>query len=330
MEQNIYRKTSDLRGLADIRLVVLDDGPGRGQRVLIARNGAGISFEVAVDRSFDLSHLSAHGVNLGWNSVNQMRFPSVPADSDEGWGFFQNFDGFLVTCGLEHYGRPTHIDGAIYKHPHHQQFLLPMHGKISALQGRLHGYGIDEERGVIWCKGSVRQVAVYGEALQLDRLIELPIEGNVITITDKVSNKGFQPTPHALLYHFNVGYPLLDESLVLSGVTDEFAAEFRKKPPIPHDDIAEMVDPITPVIQADGWSRVRVENPRLDKARGIEFGFLTSQLPELTIWRCYLSGIFALGIEPNIGVAVKDGAALDSHLLAPGEVRPYHLQLRLL
>jgi len=329
MDQSIYQKTGDLRGLADIRLLVLDDGAGRGQRLLIARNGAGISFEVAVDRGFDLSHLSAHGVNLGWNSPNQMRFPSLSADADEGWGFFQNFDGFLVSCGLDHYGLPTYLEDAPYKHPHRKRYLEPMHGKLHALQGRLRGYGIDEEKGVIWCEGTVRQVAIYGEVLQLDRRIELPLQGDKISITDKVSNKGFQPSPHALLYHFNIGYPLLDESLTISGVADDFARAFVENPPIPADKVLEMVDPIPPLIEADGWSRVRVENAQLGKARGIEFAFQPAELPNLTIWRCYQPGVFALGVEPNTGVAIHDGKVLDSHILDAGEVRHYHLELRI-
>jgi len=340
MDQDIYRKSGDLRSLADIRLVVLDDGPGRGQRILIARNNAGISFEIAVDRSFDLSQISKQGVNLGWHSPNQMRFPPVTADTDGGWGFLQNFDGFLVTCGLDHYGSPVDFNGETYRHPHRQMLTQPLHGKVASLQGRLHGYGVDAEKGVIWCQGTVRQTAVFGEVLQLDRYIELPIDGNIMTLKDTVSNKGFHPTPHALLYHFNIGYPLLDKELTISGVPTEFENEFHKNPPVPtNNDRAEIVNVLRPITQEDGWSRVCVENPCLaqfndsrtqnPQRRGIEFSFRPDELPELTFWRCYQSGLFALGIEPGTGASIRDGVAASGQLLAPGEARSYHIALRL-
>lgn len=50
MDIELQEKTPDFRGVADIRLVTMEDGPGRGQRLLIARNASGVSFEIAVDR----------------------------------------------------------------------------------------------------------------------------------------------------------------------------------------------------------------------------------------------------------------------------------------
>ena len=175
MDISLRRKSPDLRGIADVRLVTLEDGPGRGQRILIARNATGLSFEVAVDRGFDLSSLSMNAINIGWWSPTQMPFPTVDPDSEQGWGFLRNFDGFLVTCGLDHISRPRAVDISHYNHPHLKTITPPLHGRIATAKARLLSYGVDEVAGTVVCDGIVRQASVFGEVLELRRRITLPL-----------------------------------------------------------------------------------------------------------------------------------------------------------
>jgi hypothetical protein len=58
-------------------------------------------------------------------------------------------------------------------------------------------------------------MAVFGENLVLTRRIEAALGGATIGVTDRVENRGFRPTPHMLLYHYNFGFPLLDEGAEL-------------------------------------------------------------------------------------------------------------------
>nr|WP_309547124.1 DUF4432 family protein [Rhizobium rhizogenes] len=83
MNMDLLRRTPDLRAVADVRLMTSEDGPGRGQRILVARDAAGIAFEIAVDRGFDISSLSFKGLNIGWHSPTQMAFPSHDPDSED-------------------------------------------------------------------------------------------------------------------------------------------------------------------------------------------------------------------------------------------------------
>ena len=41
--------------------------------------------------------------------------------------------------------------------------------------------------------------------------MEVDVGGSALRISDKVVNVGFDPTSHMLLYHVNIGYPVLDE-----------------------------------------------------------------------------------------------------------------------
>ncbi|WP_425964510.1 DUF4432 family protein [Rhizobium nepotum] len=161
MDIELLKKTPDLRAIADIRLATLEDGPARGQRLLIARNATGIAFEVALDRGFDISSLSFRGTNIGWNSPIQMRFPMVDPGSEGGWAFMRNFDGFLVTCGLDHISRPLEVDMAHYNHPHLKTKSMPQHGTNPRPKKQdWSDMTSTRESGEIFCEGIVgRQVS---------------------------------------------------------------------------------------------------------------------------------------------------------------------------
>jgi len=198
----------------------------------------------------------------------------------------------------------------------------PLHGRIAAEPGRLSGYGVNENDATVWCEGVVRQASVFGEILELRRRISAPIFGSTIQIDDIVTNRGYRPTPHAILYHLNFGYPFLDEQTRLDGVSSAFAEDFQSVARIPLDDSGEKVDVLKSNALPDGQS-VIIGNDAL----GIEvqLRYSAANLPSLFIWRAYQSGIFALGIEP----AFKSADAEDSSkTLAPGETRTYRLELQ--
>lgn len=309
MDINLLRKTPDLRGVADIRLVTLEDGPARGQRLLIARNAKGISFEIAVDRGFDVSSLSFKGVNIGWNSPAQMRFPPSDPGSEDGWGFLRNFDGFMVTCGLDHVSRPRETDISHYGHPHLKTRKMPQHGRISTEKARLVGYGVDQGSEEIFCEGIVRQASVFGETLELRRRVTLGIFASEIVIDDVVTNRGFVPSHHAMIYHLNLGYPFLDENLEFTGLPELLAAKMLVEQPLPNDKYGERVDSVDS--RDIPWSDpIMLSNPALDVSVGLSFS--RTHLNRLAIWRAYQSGMYALGVEPRTDIAE------DRPLLQPG------------
>ncbi len=317
-------KSPDLRALAELRLVRLEDGPGRGQRLLIGRNAAGIGFEVAVDRGFDLSALSVNGLQLGWHSQNQMRFPPQLASSENGYGFLRNFDGFLVSCGLDYYGAPRRAAGDTTVSPHRPERDFPQHGELSTLQAHLAGYGVDADAGILWCEGVVRQSGVFGDVLERHRRIELPLGGRTVSISDRVTNCGFNPAPHALLYHFNFGYPLLDATTELTGAFGDFAARFAALPPAPRPETREIVDHLTLPPDAKGDLVVGLRNPALGSGGvGVELAYRQAELPDLLVWRSYQSGVFALGIEPGTPLPRVEDGRLVGDSLPPRGSRSY-------
>jgi hypothetical protein len=327
------RLTPDLRGLGDARLVSVEDGPGRGQRLLLLRNAAGVGVEIAVDRGFDIAALTLGGINLGWNSPNTLPRPTFAHDLEDGMGVLRALDGFLVTCGLDNYGLAATGTATHLAYPVRQRVHYPLHGRIAGQPGRLIGYGLAEgERPVLWCEGEVRQTALFGEVLVLRRRIELDLFSTGIALHDTVTNAGFRPARHGILYHFNIGYPLLDEASCPTGSIGPLAEQWRDSPPVPDDDSEEQVDVIEPLVEPDGLAQAGLCNPSLLGGTALSIRFDPAQLPGLALWRCWQSGIFALGIEPN---SALDATALDYEgpgtgpFLEAGESRRYDLAIEL-
>jgi hypothetical protein len=314
--EDLRRRTSDLRGIADVRLVTLEDGPGRGQRLLQLRNGAGVEVEIAVDRGFDLATLRVRGVNLGWNSPVGLRTPSFPGDLEHGLGPLRSFDGFLVTCGLDHYGKPAEGPAHHFAYGLRNTVTYPLHGRVSAQPATIRGYGIrDDSSPAVWCEGEVRQAAVFGEVLVLTRRVEIPLFEGRITLTDTVTNRGFRPTRHAMLYHFNVGFPFLDETSELTGQFGTLQDAFKSEPRIPRDDAQEKVDVVHPEADSRGLVTVGMRNPALDGGLSLQIQVHKAQLPTVALWQCWQSGLYVVGIEPctplpdNLDVNGDDSSA---------------------
>ncbi len=319
MKPDLLRRTPDLRGVADVRLMVLDDGAGRGQRMLVARNAVGLGFEIAVDRGFDVSALSFKGLNIGWHSPTQMVFPTHDPDSEEGLGFFRNFDGFMVTCGLDQYSRPHEIDTDHFNYPNLKRRRLPQHGRIHAEKARILRYGVDIDAGTICCEGIIRQASVFGETLKLHCRIIVPVFDGVLSIEDTVTNRAFRPSDHAILYHLNVGYPFLDESLRISGLPQMVVDEINSTPPVPRDDFGEKVDLVDSHVTPHG-TPISLHSASLGLTLSLDYD--RSVLPNFATWRAYQSG--ALGIEPRSDLRPSRGGRL-----ASGESRRYSLKLSL-
>src|ERR1700722_2831595 len=122
----------DLRQVASVRRIVLDDGPERGVRALAFSTGGGLDFWVLTDRSLDVGPLWFQGMQLGWQGPSGFASPSLlNRMDDQGRGIQRLFSGPLLTCGLAYLRQPG--GGALPGH-------LPM------TPARLGAYGEDWDR----------------------------------------------------------------------------------------------------------------------------------------------------------------------------------------
>jgi hypothetical protein len=295
--------------------------------LLVIRNASGIGIEIAVDRGFDLSSATWRGINIGWNSANNLPWPPNPIDAEEGIGFYRNLDGFLVTCGLDHVGGAVRTGSKHFIHKHRREVFHPLHGRISSQRATLSGYGItwDDKVPTIWAEGTVKQSAIFGENLILRRRVEIGVFGDCINISDTVENAGFRPTPHAMLYHINFGYPFLDENIHISGdVSANVEQAFNSSDKSPHPDFVDFYEPVA--LRSDGpAATIELQNHTLLGGVCARVTYPRATLPNLGIWRAFQSGVYALALEPA-NPSIFD-AALDSYsrVLRPGEDATYQV-----
>jgi hypothetical protein len=328
--RELLRRVGRLDQVAGIEPLVLDDGTARGVRALRVRTGSGLSFTVLADRGMDLAAAEYRGVPLAWLSHTGDVAASFREMQGEGW--LRSFHGgLLVTCGLQNVGPPGERDGE----------ALGLHGRISNTPASRvsHDARWDEEGCVLEARGEVHEGRVFGPNLVLRRKISARVGESRIWIEDTVENEGFDPAPLMLLYHMNLGWPLLDETSHLIG---------PGAPPEPRDEEArgglenwDRFDGPTPGFKervffhhpeadAGGWAEARLENPALEGGLTLSVRFRPEELPEFIQWTMTGEGTHVVGLEPatcRVGGYEAEERAGRVIWLDPGEVRHFRLEI---
>lgn len=320
MDKRYIGHPSQVYGVEEHRLV---GGKGDGMRLFEIRNGKGLEMTVSADRCADIARLRLKGDNMGYFSPCGYVAPSYY--DREGDGFLQSFTaGFLATCGLTTIGPPD-VDG---------EEKLPMHGTIGNCPAE-QIYAVTGEKE-IRIHAEMNPSSIFGYKLTFIREIVCSLESNVFEIVDTVKNWGDQETPLMILYHMNMGYPLLSEEAQVTIPSDHVcprdprAAEgidtWDKMLP-PQEGFAEQCYYHT----YDGPSgSAQIYNPSIHK--GLRITFDTTQLNYLTEWKMMGVRDYVLGLEP--GNCNPDGRAAMRkqgvlQTLKPGEEKVFHLQVEL-
>ncbi|MBU2532028.1 MAG: DUF4432 family protein [Alphaproteobacteria bacterium] len=307
----------DLRQLASVRRIVLDDGAERGVRALSFSTGGGLDFLVLSDRSLDIGTLTWRGSQLAWQSAAGFMAPGfVNPNADMGRGFERGFSGFLITCGLSHIRQPVNGE--------------PLHGRLPFTPARLTAYGEDWQHPEprLFCEGEVVEIRGVASTLRLKRRIEAPIGGASIRIIDCVENLGSEPVPHALLYHFNLGFP---------GIVPGSAIELNGEEllgPITLPDAGGLAQPhCVPARSSRASSRAycAVKSPEVDGKPGLTVGFAfdARTLGFLQIWRDLREHVGVLSIEPCTSAKPDHQEFTAVPDLNPGERRDYQVEISL-
>ncbi|GAA1170354.1 aldose 1-epimerase family protein [Pseudonocardia alaniniphila] len=338
----LARLAGDTGAAGGVRAVVLDDGAERGIRALEFRTGAGLSFDVLVDRAMDLGTAEFRGNGFGWRSATGFRHPGLHEyRDDDGLSMMRSFSGLLLTAGLDHTLFSAEVDASQYRYPPRETVWNGLHGRVGNIPARLHGYGerwSDDGECVLWAEGEVRQAAIFGEHLRLTRRIEADVGGTEIRLIDTVRNAGFDPTPHMYLYHVNIGWPFLDE-----GARCEFPFERTTwqsdsvaeqgvsniEMPAPQKGFIEQVYEHELKPDAAGKVRPRLVNERLGVFFELEFD--TAQFPAFFQWLHLREGAYAIGFEPSTHHVQGEAAARENGsmtFLEPGEERRYETAFR--
>jgi len=334
--QELRRRHASLDAYAGTRLVTLEDGAGRGLRVIEMRSGGGLEAEIVVDRTFDIGRLALHGETLSWHTPGGYRHPAlIDPHGEGGQGYLRGLSGFLSTCGFDHIRQPeTAAADGLPLHPT-SEIAYPLHGLGAHQPATLIGHGLCEtgDEPYLWCEGQVVQAMTFRGAQRLTRRIEMPLGETALRIRDRIDNIGPHPAPSMMLYHFNLGYPLVDTESRL-----ELSPAEQVWQSVPHDPDAAF-GPITDAHVSEisvhrptvpGMAQCRLTNP----ARGLDLtiAFDTATLPCLQLLRLRGAGYRMAGIEPCTTTErsrLAARAAGELPFLQPGEARDFALDISL-
>jgi galactose mutarotase-like enzyme len=327
-------KISNRSQLGGIETSVLDNGAGRGTRIAWINTGTGLRYKVVIDRGMDIADAFYNEYNLSW--VSHLGVTAPQPFSNQGVDWLRTFTGgLLTTCGLSHVGGPEsdeHGERGLHGHISNLPAEIVSIGQPDPLAGNLDFH----------LTGVIRETKPFGPSLELSRTISGTLGSPLLKINDEITSRGNIPTPHMLLYHFNFGWPLLDEGTKIKWDGEWFTRNWDKQGkifregndfktcPAPlesHLGTGEEVAFIDPTA-TDGVSECGLYNP--DLALGVSLRFNKSELPWLTNWLHLGRNEYVCGLEPcthpPIGQAKarEDGSLI---FIQPGETRSYSVEL---
>ena len=272
---------------------VLKGGKGEGMNFIYARNGLGLEIWISLDRCADVSRVTYNGKNMSYMSPCGN---VAPAYYDRtGLNFLKSFTaGFFTTCGFDGAGGPCVDNGE----------EVGLHGRIGNTPAMLDG--IEETESGITITSTVRDCVIFGRKFALKRKYFLSYSENSFKMFDSVTNEGDSKEPFCLLYHCNMGYPLLSEnSIVRFPNTKIWATSDNAKENIdtalsmetPQSGYAERCYFFDAATDGNGMVNTGIFNPDIDA--GLVMTYRKEQLPCLTEWKMMGKKDYVLGIEPG-------------------------------
>lgn len=307
-------------GVEELRI---SGGKGDGMRLLQVRNGKGLEFTVSVDRCADISRVTFKGDNMGYFAP--CGYVSPEYYDQKGGGFLKSFTaGFFTTCGLTAVGNPCTDNGE----------ELPLHGNISHIPCENIGHWISDDG--IHIKAVVRDAAMFSHHLILEREYIVSLEKNEIKMNDTIKNIGSKDTPFEILYHCNMGYPLLDENAVIDIPSTEVAPRNDHA----KSDIANCLKVEKPKRGYEemcfyhtlkGNTAVSIFNNKINK--GVKLSYNADELKYFTQWKQMGEYEYVMGLEP--GNCLPDGRDVMREkgileFLKAGEEKAYSLKFEFL
>ncbi len=268
-------KVSNFAQLAYIRRYTLTEGREAGLKIVEVNNGV-LRFLLNESKALDIAQLWHNGVNISFLSKNGLTAREIP--------FGRRFEGgMLYTCGLDSVGAREGFE---------------LHGTLHNTPARVIAAICNENE--ISVTAEIEDTELFGKNLLLRRTVSTTLGSNAICVNDVLVNRGYRDEEYCLLYHINLGYPMLDKGVKIQAEEEEvtprtawarerindrsiFTAEVPNE-----EERCYFIKHKTPC--------VTVTNEKLEKKFTLNYSQET--LPCFVQWCSAASGDYALGLEP--------------------------------
>lgn len=268
-------RISNFQQVASIRRYTLTEGREKGLDVLDCDNGK-IRFLLNVSKACDIMQLYHEGQNMSFVSKNGFTKREI--------SFLKRFEGgMLYTCGLDSVGGR---DG------------YELHGTLHNIPAEIIRAECNEN-GII-VEAIIRDTALFGKNLALKRKIFTEIGGDSITLEDTLCNIGYKEEEYCLLYHINVGYPMLDNGAKVIADVESYTPRtawakqnettmYAMSGAVPNQEE-------TCYFLKLSKPEISLINEKIGKKFTVSYSGDT--LPHFVEWKSMASGDYALGLEP--------------------------------
>lgn len=311
---------SQLGGIEEHRLV---GGKGDGMRLYEINNGKGLEMTVTPDRAGDISRLRYKGINLSYMSACGYVAPAYYDCVENGW-LKSFYCGYLTTCGLNGVGTPCTDEGE----------RIPLHGAIGNIPSE-YAYWTENDTSLT-VHTVTKDETIFNRKLRLTRSITVSREENVFFIHDEIENTGDRVEPYEILYHMNMGYPLLDEDSVVTIPSSEVIPRNEHAA----EDLANWMKMEKPQAGyeercyyhkfAGKEGKAAIYQPKLGIE--LEMTFDAEKLDGFVEWKMMGVRDYVLGLEP--GNCLPDGRDVMRQngmlkFLKPGEKQEYEIRVEI-
>ncbi len=324
----LMRYFGTMDNVAGVRRLSFSEGKAKGIEVAEVWTGTGFRFSVLLDKGLDIGACDFKGIPVALRTPVGEVGPQFYDPRGDEW--LRTFGGgLLASCGLTYLGSPE-ID---------QGEELGQHGRIHnepAFEVSTSAEWEDDNY-ILQVTGKVREAKTMRGSVLRTRRIKAIAGENRIMINDSITNEDFEPTPLMVLYHVNMGHPILDEGAIFVADSQEVR---------PRDEVAQaelntynvysgptqgypdtvFYHAIRP--DADGFCQASIQNPAL--GLGLTVRYSADTLPKLVQWKYCANGVYGAGIEP--ANCLVEGRSVERErrtlqYLQPGETKDYVVEL---
>lgn len=315
---------------ATVRKHTLTEGKSAGMELIEVDNGR-LRIALLPGRGMGLWKIWVDGIDVGWQSpvCGPVHPMYVPLFAPDGRGWLEGFDEVLCRCGLRGNGPPVFAEDG--------RLAYPMHGRIANLPASQVAAATDPVSGFATVTGVVHESSLRGGNLALHTRLSLRPHALAFDLCDTVTNHGGEPATIQLLYHYNLGMPILGPNARLVApvisVTARDADAARGLAQWasftgPQTGFQEQVFFAELHSDAEDNTLVLLKNP--DSTLAASMGFNRRQLPCFTLWKntAAMGDGYVAGLEPGTNFPNPRATELEaghSITLAPGQSATFDL-----